>query len=148
MTRLPYLMIAVVLGGLIAIQPALNADVARRIGTPVGAAFMSILISFSLSAVYLLVTRQTFPIATLAAVPWYLWFGGVIGFLFVIGALSVAPFLGGALLFASLVLGQMVAAVIADRFGIGGYPVQPISLWRIGGVVLVVAGVFVFQRGG
>ena len=42
LTRLPYLFLAVALGAMIAIQPGLNADVARRLGTPVGAAFLSV----------------------------------------------------------------------------------------------------------
>ena len=146
MSRLPYLLAAVALGAIVAFQPGLNAEVARRIGTSVGAAFVSIMISFALSAAYLLVTRQTFPVSALASLPPYLWLGGVIGFLFVIGALYVAPVLGAAVLFAAIVLGQMIAAVAADHFGVGGYPAQGIDLQRIGGIVLVVAGVFLFQR--
>jgi transporter family-2 protein len=145
-TKFPYILAAIGLGGLIALQPALNADVARRIGTPVGATFLSILVSFSLSAIYMLAMRQTLPLAALPTLPWYLWFGGVIGFIFVIGALWVAPVLGGALLFAAIVLGQMIAAVVADHFGVGGYPVQGLDPWRIGGIVLVLAGVLMFQR--
>ena len=148
MSRLPYLLAAVALGAIVAFQPGLNAEVARRLGTSVGAAFVSILIAFGLSAAYLLVTRQTFPVSALASLPPYLWLGGVIGFLFVIGALYVAPVLGAAVLFAAIVLGQMIAAVAADHFGVGGYPVRSIDLMRIGGIVLVVAGVFLFQRAG
>ena len=148
MSRLPALLIAVSLGIMIALQPGLNADVARRLGTPVGAAFLSISISFTLCAAYVLATRQGFPIATLPTLPWYLWIGGVIGFVFVVGGLSVAPVLGGALLFAAIVLGQMIAALVADQLGIGGYAAREIDPYRIAGVVLVVAGVFLFQRAG
>ena len=149
MTRLPYLLLAVALGAMIAIQPGLNADVARRLGTPVGAAFLSVLVAFVLSA------RSTCSSAAtpsrsraVAALPWYLWLGGLIGFVFVLGALFVAPVLGGALLFAAIVLGQMIAAALADYFGIGGYPAREIDPFRIAGIVLVVAGVFLFQRAG
>jgi len=148
MSRLPHLLIAVSLGAMVALQPGLNADVARRFGTPVGAAFLSISISFTLCAVYVLVTRQGFPLAALPGLPWYLWLGGVIGFVFVVGGLFVAPVLGGALLFAAIVLGQMIAALFADQFGIGAYAARDIDLSRIAGVVLVVAGVFLFQRSG
>ncbi len=118
MSRFPALLIAVSLGLMVALQPGLNADVARRLGNPVAAAFLSISISFALSAIYLLVTRQGLPVAALAGLPWYLWIGGVIGFVFVVGGLSVAPVLGGALLFAAIVLGQMIGAILADTFGI------------------------------
>ena len=148
MSRFPHLLIAVGLGMMIALQPGLNADVARRLGTPVGAAFLSISISFTLCAAYVLLTRQSFPVATIFSLPWYLWLGGVIGFVFVVGGLFVAPVLGGALLFAAIVLGQMIASVAADYFGIGGYMARDIDPLRIAGVVLVVSGVFLFQRAG
>ncbi len=148
MSRLPALLIAVSLGLMVALQPGLNADVARRLGNPVAAAFLSISVSFGLSAIYLLVTRQGLPISALATLPWYLWIGGLIGFLFVVGGLSVAPVLGGALLFAAIVLGQMIGAILADTFGIGAYAAREIDPLRILGVVLVVAGVFLFQRAG
>jgi transporter family-2 protein len=148
LTRLPYLLFAVALGAMIAIQPGLNADVARRLGTPVGAAFLSVTVAFVLSAAYMLLSRHAFPLAAVAALPWYLWLGGLMGFVFVIGALFVAPELGGALLFAAIVLGQMIAAALADYYGIGGYPARELDPFRIAGIVLVVAGVFLFQRAG
>lgn len=148
LTRLPALFVAVSLGIMIALQPGLNADVARRLGTPVGAAFLSISTSFTLCAIYILATRQGFPISALPSLPWYLWIGGVIGFVFVVGGISVAPVLGGALLFAAIVLGQMIGALLADQFGIGAYAAREIDVYRIAGVVLVLAGVFLFQRAG
>ena len=107
---------------MIALQPGLNADVARRLGTPVGAAFLSILVAFVLSALYIVISRHPFPLGAIAAMPWYLWLGGLFGFAFVAGTLFVAPVLGGALLFAAIVLGQMIAATLADHFGVAGYP--------------------------
>lgn len=148
MNRLPYLLVAVALGAMIALQPGLNADVARRLGTPVAAAFLSILVAFLLSAAYIVISRHPLPLGAIATLPWYLWFAGLFGFLFVIGGLFVAPVLGGALLFAAIVLGQMVAATLADHFGVAGYPGHTIDLYRVIGILLVVAGVFLFHRGG
>jgi len=148
LNRLPYLLIAMALGGMIALQPGLNADVARRLGTPVGAAFLSILVAFVLSALYIAISRHPLPLGAITTLPWYLWFPGLFGFLFVIGGLFVAPVLGGALLFAAIVLGQMVAATLADHFGVAGYPGHTIDPYRIIGILLVVAGVFLFHRGG
>jgi transporter family-2 protein len=63
-------------------------------------------------------------------------------------ARAVVPVLGGALLFAAIVLGQMIAATVADQFGVAGYPGHSIDVYRILGIALVVAGVFLFHRGG
>jgi transporter family-2 protein len=145
-TKLPYILIAIVLGGMIALQPGLNADVARRIGSPFGAAFISILVAFVLSLVYVVVTRQPVGWASLPALPWHLWFAGAIGFLFVAAGLWLAPILGASLLFAALIAGQMIVALAADRFGVGGYQVQTIDTWRIAGIGFVLVGVWMFQR--
>ena len=148
MSRLSYLVLAVAIGGMIALQPGLNADVARRIGSPVGAAFLSIMVSFSLAVAYMVVSRQPSPIGALFSLPWYLWLGGAIGFLFVLGTLSVAPALGVALLFAALVLGQLLASTIAGHFGVAGYPVKPIDFTRIAGIALVMGGVALLHHAG
>ena len=43
--------------------------------------------------------------------------------------------------------GQMAAALALDHYGLLGFPVRPLDAWRIAGVVLVIAGVFL-SRGG
>jgi transporter family-2 protein len=147
-SKFPFIMAAIALGAVIALQPGFNADVARRIGSPVGAAFLSILVSFTLSLAYLLVSRETVSWTTVATMPWPLWFGGVIGFGFVVGGLWLAPALGASVLFASIVAGQMIMAVAADHFGLAGYQAQSFDPWRLAGIGLVVGGVLVFQRAG
>lgn len=148
MQKWPFVLAAVAFGGLIALQPGLNADVARRIGTPFGAAFISTSVAMLCAIGYMAIVRPPLSLAGLAAMPWHLWLAGVIGFAFVVGALWLAPILGGAAMFASLVAGQMVMALIADHFGFGGYREQAVDLWRLGGLGLVVAGVWMFQQSG
>ncbi|HMN84648.1 MAG TPA: DMT family transporter [Bauldia sp.] len=148
MHKLPYVLAAIAFGGLIALQPGLNADVARRIGTPFGAAFVSTSVAMVCAVAYMAIIRPPLSVAGLTGMPWHLWLAGVIGFGFVVGALWLAPILGGAALFASLVAGQMLMAIAADHFGFGGYREHAVDLWRIGGLVLVVAGVWMFQQSG
>ena len=148
MPKLPYILAAVVMGAIIAIQPGLNADVARRLGSPVGAAFLSITVSFVAALAYVVIAREPIGFSGLTALPWYLWVAGLIGFAFVVLGLWLAPVLGAALLFASVVAGQMLGATLADRFGIAGYQAHAIDIWRIVGIGLVIAGVVVLQRAG
>ncbi len=137
---------AMALGGLVALQPGLNSEVARRLNNPFAASFVSIMVSFALATTFLVVTRQNIAFTGLTTMPWYLWFAGLIGFLFVIAALALAPILGASLLFAAVIAGQMIVATIVDAVGFGGYQAQGFDPWRIVGVVLVLAGVFVFQQ--
>ena len=146
MPKLPYVVVAILLGGMIALQPGLNAEVARRIGSPFGAAFISILVAFVMSLAYVLIVRPVVAWGSLAGMPWYLWVAGSLGYIFVVGGLWLAPILGATLLFGSFVAGQMLMALVADRFGIAGYQGHAIDGWRIAGVALVVVGVWMFQR--
>jgi transporter family-2 protein len=146
LSKLSYILIAIVLGGFLTLQPGLNADVARRIGSPLGAGVISIFVSVVIAGVVLLLSRQQVEWAPAASMPWHLWLAGVIGAVFVVGALWLAPILGGGVLFAAVVAGQMIGATIADQVGVGGYQAHAFDPWRIVAIVLVMTGVWLFQR--
>jgi len=146
LSKIPFILVAIVIGGVVALQPGLNADVARRIGNPFVAALLSILVSFALAAFYVLATRQTVAWHSVGSLPWYLWLAGTIGVIFVAGTLWLAPILGAAALFAAIVAGQMIMATLVDWFGFGGYQSHSLDPLRIVAIVLVLAGVLIFQR--
>ncbi|MEP0322832.1 DMT family transporter [Bauldia litoralis] len=146
MSKIPFLLAAIGVGCAIAIQPLLNADVARRVGSPVVAAFVSILVSFVLCSAYILISRPTIHWTALAGMPWYLWIAGSIGFLFVAATLWLAPALGAAALFGAIVAGQMIMATVLDWTGLGSYEGHAFDPMRIVAIILVLAGVLIFQR--
>ncbi|MCP4383445.1 MAG: DMT family transporter [Hyphomicrobiales bacterium] len=146
MIKWPFILAAIGIGGLIAIQPGINSDVARRLDNPFAAAFLSISVSFLLATVYVLSARQNVSWSAVTSLPWYLWLGGTIGAIFVAGSLWLAPVLGAAALFAAMIAGQMMMALIVDWFGFGGYQSQGFDPWRLLAVGLVLAGVLIFQR--
>lgn len=141
-----FVLAAVALGGFVALQLGLNAEVARRLGSPFGASFVSIAVSFILASVFMLGTRQGVAVGGVVGMPWHLWLAGVIGFAFVIAALALAPVLGASLLFAAVIAGQMIVAVVLDMTGFGGYQGHGFDPWRIAGIALVLGGVWAFQR--
>jgi transporter family-2 protein len=56
-----------------------------------------------------------------------------------------APRVGAATLIAALVAGQAVASVVVDHFGWVGFPVHHVSAGRIGGLVLLFAGLLLVR---
>jgi len=147
-SKLPYILCAVVIGAILTIQPGLNANVAQRIGSPFGAGLMSVIESVIVALVLFFVTRETATWSATLSMPWYLWLAGSIGTIFVVATLWLAPILGAALLFAAIVAGQMIGSTTADLLGLSGHQGQSFDPWRIAGIGLVLAGVLVFQRAG
>ena len=45
-----------------------------------------------------------------------------------------------------IIPGKVLASIILERFGLLNLPVHPVSLARIGGAALVIAGVLVVLR--
>ena len=143
-----YLAAALMLGMIIAIQPLMNAVLARAIGSPYGAAAISILVAFIGALLMILVAgRGDTSRASLSAVPWWIYLAGFIGTAFVAGGVLIAPVTGALLFFLCAIAGQLLGATLADHFGAFGLEVRPISLERLAGLALVLAGVVLVRRG-
>jgi len=148
MPLVPYMLAAAVLGALVAFQPLVNAILARAIGSPYGAAAISIAVAGLGALAMVAVTgRGDISRAALAGVPWWVYFAGLIGTVFVAGGVVIAPVTGALLFFACVVAGQLGGAMLADHFGWLGVAVRPISLVRLAGLALVLGGAVLVQRG-
>ena len=80
-----------------------------------------------------------------ATTPWQ-WAGGLIGAAYVLAAVVLAPRLGAATLIAAVVAGQMLSSLVLDQYGLVGFPVHSLTLARLIGALLVIAGVILIQR--
>jgi len=97
--------------------------------------------------VVLVVLREQLPSWKLvAATPWWAWSGGILGGVFILLVILLLPPLGAATLLALVVAGQMSAAVIMDHFGAFGLAQHPVSISRLAGVALVIAGVVLIRE--
>ena len=142
---LPALLVLIA-GVLIAVQAPTNAMLAKAGGSAVLAA----LISFAIGTVALLATwlaSGNRPGASaFAGLPWYAWLGGLYGAVFVGAAAYAAPRIGLASLVTVGIAGQIAAALWLDHLGALGLPREPISVGRICGALLVIAGVVLVRR--
>jgi len=132
-------------GLLVGLQPVANARMGQHVGD-LGAAFVSIVISLVVIAVVLLVAGHPSRLSGLSAFrpEWVI--GGVGGAAVVtIGLIAVRP-LGAGGVIALLVAGQLLIAVLADRFGWFGLHVVGLGASRIAGLVLVIAGTLLITR--
>ena len=142
MMALVWSLLGILAGAFIAIQAPINAQLARGLGLPVAAAFFSFLSgSVVLGIVTVAMTRAGgISLDWKAPAPWLFVAGGVLGGFYVTLSTILIPRLGAAALMAFLVAGQLIAGMLLDRIGFLGFAVREISLGRIAGAVLLLAG--------
>jgi transporter family-2 protein len=142
-----FLLMALAAGVLLPVQAGLNAQLRSALGSPVAAALVSFLVGTASLAMVALLLRTPLPLGRAWAVtsPWQ-WSGGLIGAVYVLAAIVLAPKLGAATLIAAVVAGQMITSLVLDQYGLFGFPVHSLTLVRVLGAGLVIAGVILIQR--
>lgn len=132
---------AVIFGGmLLSTQGPINATLGRLAGDPVAAAAISFGVGFIILAVATAMRGAIPAGSVLAAMPWWVWTGGLLGAYYVFAILWAVPKLGVLTVVGATVLGQVLAALVLDAIGAFGIPVQPISLTRLAGVAMIFGG--------
>ena len=132
-------------GGLIALQPAINAGLGRATGN-LAAALVSFAIGTLVLAVLVGLSGGGGGLGSAFDVPWYYLLGGVLGAAYVFTALVTVSSIGAGGVAAATITGQLAASVVIDRLGILGLEETPISLDRVIGVALLLAGTFLVVR--
>jgi transporter family-2 protein len=142
-----WVLLGVVSGACIAVQAPINAQLGRDLGLPFAAAF----VSFAAGAVVLGIV--TFAVARATGVtirwslpaPWLFVAGGALGTVYVTSAVVLTPQVGAAAVMGLAVTGQLLAGLAVDRVGFLGAPVHELSLGRIAGAALLVAGALMIR---
>jgi bacterial/archaeal transporter family-2 protein len=132
-------------GGLIALQAPINAELGRATGS-LPAAFISFFIGTLLLALLVALSGHTGGLGSTFDVRWYYLLGGVLGVAYVTVSLITVSSIGAGGVAAATITGQLTAAVVIDRLGILGLAQVPLSLDRIAGVVLLGVGTYLVVR--
>lgn len=129
------------------VQVGMNAQLRKVLQSANLAALISFLVG-TLALVLLVVAMRT-PVPareTLAAVPVWAWFGGLLGAFYVASSTVVAAELGATMLLGLALLGQLSTALLIDHFGWLGLPENPVTASRLLGVALLAVGVWLIAR--
>lgn len=132
-------------GGLIALQPAVNAGLGRATGN-IAAALVSFAIGTLLLLVIVLLSGQAGGIGSAFDVHWYYLLGGILGAAYVFTALVTVSSIGAGGVAAATITGQLTASVVIDRLGILGLEETAITWERVAGVTLLLAGTYLIVR--
>lgn len=134
-------------GAAITLQSAVNSQLKTAVPHVLWAVFISY-VGGSLVAGVLLLLNQAPPLTlpAMARVPWYGWAGGLLGVGYVLTITWSLKRVGAANLFALVVAGQLVAALLLDQMGWLGLQRSPFSLTKVAGAVLLVGGAYLINR--
>lgn len=137
---------AIITGAVVPFQAGANAALGRTLGHPLWGTLVSLCISFACVVPVMLLAKVQAPsLSNLAHAPRWVWIGGVVGVVYITGALTLAPKLGAAGFIMAVIAGQMLASIVIDQWGLVGLPQKPVSWSRLGGLGLIFLGLAVMQ---
>jgi transporter family-2 protein len=146
MNKILWVLIAFVAGSFLPIQAGLNNKMGKSLGNPVYASMISFIIGAISVGAYVLLTKQSVSLSGIKTAPFYVWFAGLLGAFYVTAIILDFRQIGPALTFGLVVAGQMVISVLLAHFQVLGAQPHPINIWRVLGVLLIVAGVAIIQK--
>jgi bacterial/archaeal transporter family-2 protein len=127
-------------------QQAVNANLRGEIGSPWWAGFISYLGGTIAMFVMVVALREPWLSASaISRTSWMSWTGGIFGAIYIAVSILLLPRLGATIVVALLVLGQMLGAMLFDHFALLGVPENPITLTRLAGAALLIAGVVLIR---
>ncbi|MEM1131829.1 MAG: DMT family transporter [Pseudomonadota bacterium] len=147
MKQAVFLILPILAGVGLALQPLLNTRVATPLGSPLWAAAISFVVGTLGLFLAILAARAAVPeLGRFSDVPPVAWSAGLLGAFFVIVTILAVPQIGTASLIALVIAGQIIAAIALDHFGIMQVP-KPASIERLlGGVILIIGAVLVVRQ--
>ncbi len=134
---------ALVAGVANAFQAGTNSTFAKTLHQPFLAALIVVGISaLSLAGAGLVSGRLAWPsAASFGEIPWWGWVGGLLSAILLMSQLFVAETIGAGPFLGIIVVTGTVASLLIDNYGLVGFKVHGLNLWRVAGGVLMSLGV-------
>lgn len=141
---LVFFFLAFSIGAIWALQPVINAGLARTTGP-----LMASTISFFIGSLLLIISvviyrcfaKEPFNFAVLNQVNPIYYMGGAIGAAVVLGMTTIIPKLGAGGVLSSAITGQLIMAAVIDHYGLLGAPRIALDSMRFIGIIFLLIGV-------
>jgi transporter family-2 protein len=146
MISLKYALWAALAGGVIPLMGIFNARLGNVLGSPFHAPMFLFVAAFTAAVCVGLALTQRLPdVSKLANASPQDFVGGLIVCFYVTSITLLAPRMGIGNFIMFALCAQLIVAAAIDYFGLFGAPVKDISLQRLGGLLLMLAGLAVAQ---
>ena len=142
--------LALVAGGLLAVQAGANAQLSKAVGSPFVATTLQLAIGTGLLVLVALFTGTLAVLATVPQAKWWHLVGGTASAVYVVSTIVLFPRLGAVVSVGLFIAGQMLASLALDSFGLLGVVQTGLRVGAAIGtlVVLIGVGMIVFGQGG
>lgn len=142
-----WIILVIIAGGLVSVQGGVNSQLGKFLNQPLQAALISFLVGIAGVSIAIIAMNTGLPkLSTIMATPKYLFFGGLCGAVFITLSIIVIPKIGVANFLVAVICGEMIMSLIIDHYGWFDVPIEPVSISRFVGVLLVLAGVVVMNK--
>lgn len=132
--------LALVAGGLLAVQAGANAQLSKAVGSPFAATTLQLSVGTGL---LLLVALSAGPLAAFLALPqaaWWHLLGGIASAIYVVSTIVLFPRLGAVVSVGLFIAGQMLASFAIDSFGLIGVAGTGLRAGAALGTAVVLVG--------
>ena len=129
----------------IPVLAAMNAALGRHLGAPMLAGAILLAVGFLTALVVTLITGSG-AIVKLASAPRHLLLAGILVAFYVLSITAIAPKFGVGNAIFFVLIGQLLSAATIDHFGLFGTQPVVLSWSRLGGLLLMAAGVLLTQK--
>ena len=121
--KILYILLALAAGIMMPVQAGINALLGAQLKSPIMAAAVSFTVGAAFLILLCIMLRTPVPaVSAWGKLPLWMWTGGLLGAFFV------------------------TSTIILDHYGLIGYPVQPVNMGRVLGVIFLIMGVVLVQR--
>ena len=133
------------LGGLaVGVQGPIATQMGRRVGSAASSFVVHVSGAFLSGA--LLLSRGGEDIKNWHSLSWYMLGSGFFGVVLYLTINHTMPRLGATTALALIIIGQLTMGVLIDHFGLFGVAVRQLDVWRVAGLILLIAGGYLVVR--
>ena len=134
------ILMAVLMGVMLAVYLPMNSVVARYLNSTIAASIPFFLIALITSILLLFLSGGSATILNIKSVPPYFFLAGFISAFMIVGTTFLLPRLGARQFFIVLLAGQLTMAMILSHFGFLESPKDPITIKKLLGVSFLFVG--------
>jgi transporter family-2 protein len=132
--------IAFLAGALLPLQAGANAQLSKATGSAFAATTLQLSVGAVSLALVALFTASLIPLPALGRIPWWHLAGGTASAFYVVSTILLFPRLGAVVTVGLFIVGQILASLALDSFGLLGVAVQPPDHGSIAGAIAMLAG--------